>query len=147
MVGATNGETRCEQHRLAHGRAQDARRPNSNARGYDQKWRRYASSWLTLHPHCVMCGAKAEAVDHIDGRGPLGPRGYDPLNLQSVCAPCHARLSTSFGRSRNVSDRPPPVGRDRGPESQGPTGEDGLPGSSTSKRDGPVAPRRPHDAP
>lgn len=97
---APPGQSKCEPHRLASNRQADQRRPNSTARGYDSTWRRYARSYLQVHPVCVICGGKAEHVDHIDGLGPKGPRGYDPANLQPVCAADHARLPTSLGRAK-----------------------------------------------
>ncbi|MFC8494723.1 HNH endonuclease signature motif containing protein [Streptomyces sp. NPDC057235] len=33
----------------------------------------------------------ATEVDHIDGLGPLGPRGFDPSNWQAMSKAHHAR--------------------------------------------------------
>ena len=39
---------------------------------------------------CIWCGGRATDVDHIDGLGPLGPRGYDPGNCRALCHSCHS---------------------------------------------------------
>ncbi|WP_231332648.1 HNH endonuclease signature motif containing protein [Actinomadura graeca] len=46
--------------------------------------------FLRANPWCGRCGELAVEVDHIDGLGPRGPRGYDPGNLRSLCKPCHS---------------------------------------------------------
>ncbi len=84
--------TRCERHRKAKRRAQDRRRPTANARGYDARWQRTRAEHLRLHPMCMDpegCIQPATDVDHIDGLGPLGPRGHDHENLRSLCAHHH----------------------------------------------------------
>jgi ribose 1,5-bisphosphokinase PhnN len=37
------------------------------------------------------CVAKATDVDHIDGEGPLGPRGHDWTNLRALCHSHHSK--------------------------------------------------------
>lgn len=69
---------------------------------YNARWRAFAHTWLRRYPLCFMCGGTAVHVDHIDGLGPDGPRGYDPANLQSLCRPCHSKKTVAqdggFGR-------------------------------------------------
>lgn len=99
-ASAFHPHSKCETHRLEAQRRNDALRPNARQRGYDSRWERYAKSYLQLHPACSVCGKPAQVVDHIDGKGPTGPRGYDPTNLRPACKPCHARFATSFRRRR-----------------------------------------------
>jgi 5-methylcytosine-specific restriction protein A len=88
-------------------------RPSAAARGYDVQWRKTRAAFLRVHPQCECpeCAAlptwqrpTATDVDHRDGRGPLGPRGYDWSNLQALTASHHARKTATqdggFGRAR-----------------------------------------------
>ena len=90
---APPGQSRCDQcitRRRSATRKPDTR-PSAAARGYDAKWRRTRAAHLRMEPTCRVCGAAATHVDHIDGQGPLGPRGHDHANLQSLCAADHNR--------------------------------------------------------
>lgn len=86
-------------------------RPGSAARGYDARWNRFRLRVLRAYPICAVegCDRPARDVDHIDGLGPLGPRGYDWDNLQALCASCHSRKTVKqdggFGR-REPRKRP-----------------------------------------
>lgn len=144
---APPGQSRCEPHRLERQRASNAGKPSAAARGYDAKWRKFRRQYLAIHPTCVECGAAATDVDHVDGLGPLGPRGYDEANCAAMCRPCHARKTArhdgSFGRARD----PLLEGGDRPNLGMAGT-EGGCPaGCVTSERIGPVTPRRRHDRP
>lgn len=35
----------------------------------------------------------ATEVDHVDGLGPLGPRGHDWSNLRALTKRCHSRVT------------------------------------------------------
>jgi 5-methylcytosine-specific restriction enzyme A len=81
-------------------RKADLRRPNANARGYTSEWSRVAKAYLADHPLCECDGClliapsqrpKSEHVDHRDGLGPNGPRGFDPENFMAMSHPCHSR--------------------------------------------------------
>lgn len=74
-----------------HERTDDARRGSSRARGYNSRWERTRAKHLTNSPLCTECGVIGSVVDHIDGLGPLGPRGHDHDNLRTLCKPCHDR--------------------------------------------------------
>jgi 5-methylcytosine-specific restriction protein A len=77
-------------------------RPNSRERGYSTRWDSLSRAFLRRYPNCFDCGTKADVVDHIDGLGPTGPRGFDWSNLQSLCRACHGRKTVrhdgGFGR-------------------------------------------------
>ena len=80
-------------------------RPDATERGYDHKWRKCRAAFLAEHPLCERCdraGLVVEAVHvhHRDGQGPLGERGYDFENLESLCERCH-NSETARNRLRN----------------------------------------------
>lgn len=84
----------CDTHRKAKRRASDAKRPSASQRGYDSKWRRTRVQYLRTHPICEDprgCITPASDVDHIDGLGPLGPKGHDNENLRSLCHVHHSQ--------------------------------------------------------
>jgi 5-methylcytosine-specific restriction protein A len=78
-------------------------RASAAARGYDATHRRERSEFLARHRHCMCegykgcthppgeCQERATVLDHVDGRGPHGPRGHDPGNWCALDASCHAR--------------------------------------------------------
>lgn len=91
--------TRCEAHRKARRRKQDARRPSAAARGYDERWRRTRRSFLRAHPVCqheAGCIQPATDVHHLDGLGPRGPRGHDRENLVSLCHAHHSAITAKM---------------------------------------------------
>ncbi len=70
------------------------------------RWLRASRAYLREHPWCedsshqpAIAAPPAKVVDHIDGLGIQGPRGFDETNLQALCAPCHGRKTAreSFG--------------------------------------------------
>jgi 5-methylcytosine-specific restriction protein A len=81
-------------------READGQRGTAAQRGYDSTWARTRATYLRDHPMCE-CGdcevlpyaqrPLATDVDHIDGRGPKGPRGHDPANLRSMAHAHHSR--------------------------------------------------------
>lgn len=86
--------SKCEAHRKAARKANDAKRPSARERGYDAEWERTRRAFLRAHPICMDesgCIERATDVDHIDGRGPNGPRGHDWSNLRSMCHGHHSR--------------------------------------------------------
>ncbi|STF99000.1 putative endonuclease [Escherichia coli] len=61
---------KCEEHRRAAWRAEDARRGHRRARGYSRQWDKYRAMYLSKNPLCVRCLEKgiytpAVVVDHI----------------------------------------------------------------------------------
>ena len=92
-------DTRCEQHRKAKRRAEDKRRPNARARGYDIHWERTRKDYLRAFPICQHpdgCLNHAVDVHHRDGQGPLGPKGHDWGNLMGLCHPHHSKLTATM---------------------------------------------------
>lgn len=77
----------CDKHR----RPADLRK-SPTARGYDRRWRRKADQYRSAHPTCEHpdCDRPSVDVDHLDGLGPNGPRGYDDDNLEALCHPHHS---------------------------------------------------------
>jgi len=82
------------------------KRPSARQRGYTSRWEKFRAAFLAEHSRCEAnvttefgwygrgvhaCGEPATEVDHIDGRGPFGPRGYDESNLQALCKRHHSQ--------------------------------------------------------
>ena len=70
------------------------RRGNSNARGYNRRWRKARETWLARHPLCVACKARgrttaANVVDHIKPHRGDSSLFWDTKNWQSLCTKCH----------------------------------------------------------
>lgn len=77
-----------------------AARPQHKDAGRGTAWRKASARYLETHPYCECpaCSALpqlqrdlATEVDHIDGLGPLGPRGFDPSNWQAMSKRHHSR--------------------------------------------------------
>lgn len=58
---------------------------------------------------------RSQVVDHVDGQGPNGPRGFDLSNMQAMTRSCHGRKTAKedggYGLpklQRNSNDDPPP---------------------------------------
>ncbi|MER6603924.1 hypothetical protein [Streptomyces parvus] len=88
-------------------KANQARPAHRNA-GRGTRWINASAHYLRTHPYCECdaCSALpplqrdlATEVDHIDGLGPLGPRGYDPTNWQAMSKRHHSRKTAieTFG--------------------------------------------------
>ncbi|MFJ9027576.1 HNH endonuclease signature motif containing protein [Streptomyces sp. NPDC102274] len=76
------------------------RRPSPTAKGYNTRWQRTRRAYLQAHPYCecddcvaqpVLLRPIATEVNHLDGLGPLGPRGHDWTNLQAMTKAHHSR--------------------------------------------------------
>lgn len=96
-------------------RAYEKNRPSAYERGYDDRWRTFAIAFLATHPYCECDDhiglpdwqrPYAQDVDHIDGQGPTGPRGYDPTNLRPLAHRCHSRR-TAADQPGGWNRRPP----------------------------------------
>ena len=56
---------------------------------YRPMWAKTSRAFLSEHPFCAICGAFAEATDHIVPRARGGTDEWD--NLQALCWSCHSR--------------------------------------------------------
>lgn len=74
-------------------RAADRSRGTAAERGYDKRWRRTREEFLDENPFCSEpgCPLLATDADHIDGLGPLAPRGHDWSNLRPFCHSHHSQ--------------------------------------------------------
>jgi 5-methylcytosine-specific restriction protein A len=91
--------TRPPYHRLKRPTADQSPRPSTAARGYDNRWRRFARHFLRLNPLCQYCAARgvttaATEVDHVQSLAAGGEK-YDPANLKPTCKPCHSRKTNA----------------------------------------------------
>jgi 5-methylcytosine-specific restriction protein A len=89
------------------------RRPSATRKGYDAAWRRTRAAFLRANPLCMCADCEAIAaplrpaateVDHIDGLGPLGPRGHDWTNLRAMTKAHHSR-ATAHAQPGGWNDR------------------------------------------
>lgn len=97
------------------------------ARDYGGEWARASRAYLAERRDaglwwcaCAECMARPEPmrdvateVDHIDGLGPAGPRGFDPSNWMAMSKRHHsaktARENGGFGNPRrDATEEPPP---------------------------------------
>lgn len=105
-----------------HRQAPPDKRPSAHRRGYDAQWRKTRAQFLKTHPTCQDasgCLKPATDVDHIDGLGPNGPRGYDWSNLRSLC---HSHHSQRTARDQPGGWNPGKRGTDRFTIIAGPSG-------------------------
>lgn len=57
-------------------------------------WRTFRAHYLAMHEQCVVCGAQATEVDHIQPIR-LGGERFDIHNLQALCKGCHSRKTAA----------------------------------------------------
>ena len=72
------------------------KRANSNARGYNHKWRKARLTYLRREPLCVQCKADgkvvaASVVDHIVPHRGDSKLFWNTDNWQALCQRCHNR--------------------------------------------------------
>lgn len=106
----------CTQHRNEQRRTADSTRPNAATRGYDARWQNTRTAYLTEHPRCQWpgCHRPATDVDHLDGLGPLAPRGHDWTNLRGLCHSHHStRTNADHGGLGRTHATPLLPGSDR----------------------------------
>ena len=84
----------------ARNKRHDAKRPTASQRGYDSKWRKARKEWLHHNPTCVMCGTKADTVDHITSHKGDMKLFWDKTNWQSLCAHHHNTHKQRLERSQ-----------------------------------------------
>ena len=70
-------------------------RTSARRRGYTHRWEGVRRAFLSVHPACEDCGARATDVDHRPARAILLARGVpdpdDPRYLHALCHSCHSR--------------------------------------------------------
>lgn len=87
-----------EQERIRRIETRSDRRLSPTKRGYDNRWRRYAKTFLARPENrfCKLhldsgCAIVAQCVDHIDPPdGPNDPRFWDRSNHQPACIHCNS---------------------------------------------------------
>lgn len=97
---AKKGSSYCEKHEKKLDAQVAIGRASASKRGYDHRWHKVSTFFLSLHPLCVMCEKKgivtaATCVDHI-----IPHRGdynlfWDSENFQALCASCHSKKTAS----------------------------------------------------
>jgi len=86
----------CAEHQAEEYRRQDARRGTPSERGYDARWREISARILEERPICERCGrARSTVVHHIITKRDGG--SDDDVNLQALCALCHAQVHAAAG--------------------------------------------------
>jgi 5-methylcytosine-specific restriction enzyme A len=99
--------SQCGDLRTARNVIHDQTRGTNTERGYDNRWRRVREMHLRSEPLCRMCLAAGRAVgatmvDHVVPIRDGGERLAD-INLQSLCADCHARKTADDLAARRES--------------------------------------------
>lgn len=79
-------------------KAAELKRGSSYSRGYGTKWYRKRRAFLAIYPFCARrgCFQRATDVNHKDGFGPNGPRGFDDENLEALCHSCHSKHTATY---------------------------------------------------
>lgn len=93
----------CQQHMRERQKAVDSKRPNYRERGYSNEWDKARRHYLKENPLCVVCGGKANTVDHINPHKGDKRLFWDKSNWQSMCRKHHsqktAKVDGGFGNS------------------------------------------------
>ena len=92
---------RCPKHTKERNKEKQAKYKGRDTKAYDAKWAKASKEYLLESPYCVSPkhagqGVPATVVDHIDGKGPSGERGYDKTNFQALCKSCHSTKTNLF---------------------------------------------------
>src|SRR5690606_23815511 len=71
-----------------------------------RKWRKVRKAYIEQHPICELCGqydivSPGEIIDHIVSRKASKKLELEPVNLQTVCNPCHFQKTA---QTRNIPD-------------------------------------------
>lgn len=103
-------------------KAKALRRADADSAYASMQWRIFSREFLRDHPYCecpdcallpMIMRPRAQITDHIDGLGPLGPRGFDPRNCQAMTRACHgrktARYDGGFGHAKREYPRNDPA--------------------------------------
>ena len=82
----------CDKHGI---KEWDKTRATPSMRGYDRRWRKARTIFLSENPLCVKCLQQerltpATEVDHVIPHKGDYERMWDKNNWQSLCKPCHS---------------------------------------------------------
>lgn len=64
----------------------------------DHRWTSYSRKFLTVNPHCYVCGAKSEVVDHWQAHKGDAYLFWSPENMMPMCAMDHNYVTANFDR-------------------------------------------------
>ena len=101
----------CDKHLRSIRKQQDARRGSAAARGYDARWRKARTLYLSQHPLCATCQrlgrtVAAQVIDHIVPHRGNRDLFWNERNWQALCKRCHdAKTVREDGGFGNSSDR------------------------------------------
>ena len=101
--------TYCPLHTKEVKQINDSKRENSNARGYNSRWRKARATYLSKHPLCVECEKQgivklATDLDHIIPHKGNSDLFWDSKsNWQGLCHEHHSKKTATedggFGNS------------------------------------------------
>lgn len=83
-------------------KAQALRGSKRKRHPYGAAWQHTRKAYLRANPYCEcdecmqlssLLRPLATEVNHVDGLGPLGPRGHDWSNLQAMTKSHHSRIT------------------------------------------------------
>jgi 5-methylcytosine-specific restriction enzyme A len=95
------GQSRCSRHRSKSSSSwarYAAKYPDQAAYYHSQHWRDRRASQLREHPTCIVCGAKANHVDHVI---PIAEGGRLDGELQSLCREHHKAKTQAESKQGN----------------------------------------------
>ncbi|TQR29405.1 HNH endonuclease [Brevibacillus brevis] len=107
---ALTRERYCQKHTEEQVKTYNRHRGSSSERGYDARWRKARTHFLSLNPLCVHCRIEGKAmaatvVDHIKPHKGDKILFWDRTNWQALCASCHSKKTAKedggFGNDRN----------------------------------------------
>ncbi|MFF0831010.1 HNH endonuclease [Brevibacillus sp. NPDC003359] len=89
-------ERYCQKHTEEQAKIYNRHRGSSSERGYDARWRKARTNYLSLNPLCVHCwndgkAMAATVVDHIKPHKGDKLLFWDRANWQALCATCHSK--------------------------------------------------------
>lgn len=74
-----------------------------NSLYHTSRWRKERKQFLAEHPQCVMCGAKADTVDHIRAHKGNEAIFWCQANWQPLCHSCHSRKTLRENNNFNAN--------------------------------------------
>jgi len=97
-------ERYCPLHKSAANRQYDqTRRSPDHNRTYGRRWHKIRDLYIAKHPLCELCEADGKLVPAVlvHHKIPTADGGtHVDSNLQSLCRPCHDRVTHAISRDR-----------------------------------------------